>query len=64
MVVGPGNKLEARNVTIGIEAPDRVEIRSGVRDGELVAIGNRAQLKPGATVSPQLMAPATAEGAR
>jgi RND family efflux transporter MFP subunit len=64
MVVGPNGKLESRTVTIGIESPDRVEIRSGVREGELVAIGNRAQLKAGETVSPQLMTPAAAEGNR
>jgi RND family efflux transporter MFP subunit len=62
MVVGSNGRLEVRPVTLGIEAPDRVEIRSGVREGELVAIGNRAQLKPGATVSPQLMMPVVAEG--
>jgi RND family efflux transporter MFP subunit len=64
VVVGPGGKLEPRDVTLGIEAPDRVEVRSGLRENELVVIGNRAQLKAGAVVSPQLAALPAAEGAR
>ena len=34
-------------VTVGLETPDRVEIRRGLRAGDLVVVGNRAQLKAG-----------------
>jgi RND family efflux transporter MFP subunit len=64
IVVGPGNKLEAHDVTLGIEAPDRVEIRSGLREGDRVVIGSRAELKPGATVTPQVTVLSAARGSR
>ncbi|HWF86249.1 MAG TPA: efflux RND transporter periplasmic adaptor subunit [Vicinamibacterales bacterium] len=64
IVVGAGGKLEPRTVTLGIEAPDRVEVRSGLRENDLVVLGNRAQLKAGTVVSPQLAALPAAEGAR
>jgi RND family efflux transporter MFP subunit len=64
IVVGASGKLEPRDVTLGIEAPDQVEIRSGLRENELVVLGNRAQLKAGTVVSPKLAALPAAEGAR
>jgi len=54
LVVKPDNHLELRNVTIGLETANRVEIRSGLRDGELVVIGNRAALQPGQVVKPKI----------
>jgi RND family efflux transporter MFP subunit len=63
-VVGSGNRLETREVTVGIEAPDRIEIRSGLHENDLVVIGNRGQLKAGATVSPQLTMLSAAEERR
>lgn len=51
----PG-KVREQRVTLGLEADDRVELTSGVRAGDLVVIGSRAQLKPGALVSPKVMA--------
>lgn len=54
LVVNSENRLETRNVTIGLETANRVEIRSGLRDGELVVIGNRAALQPGQLVKPKI----------
>ncbi|MGH8259523.1 MAG: efflux RND transporter periplasmic adaptor subunit [Steroidobacteraceae bacterium] len=54
LVVDAGHKIERRAVTLGIETPTRYEIRSGLRDGDLVVIGDTAQLVPGETVDPQL----------
>jgi RND family efflux transporter MFP subunit len=51
MVVNPSHQIEVRDVTLGIESPDRVELRSGVREGDLVVVGSRSQLKAGATVT-------------
>ena len=65
LVVGRDGRLESRTVTVGLEAPDRVEVRSGLDADELVVIGSRAQLKPGVVVTPKLMEPPAAiEGAR
>jgi RND family efflux transporter MFP subunit len=48
-------KVEPRPVTLGLEAPDRVEILAGLRDGDLVVVGNRSQLQQGLPVSPKLI---------
>jgi RND family efflux transporter MFP subunit len=54
MVVTTGNLLESRPVALGLETANRVEIRSGLRDGELVVIGSRAGLRSGGEVKPKL----------
>jgi RND family efflux transporter MFP subunit len=54
MVVNAQNRLEKRAVDMGMETADRIEIRSGVSDGEMVVIGNRASLRAGQEVSPKL----------
>jgi len=51
----PG-KIEERKVSLGLEADDRIEVTRGVNAGDLVVVGSRAQLKPGATVAPKLLA--------
>ncbi len=64
MVVDRDGRLARRNVALGIETADRAEVRSGLEDGALVVVGNRSQLKPGATVSPVQTAAAEAAGGR
>lgn len=54
MVVTAQNRLESRVVSIGLETPNWIEIRSGLREGELVVIGNRAGLQPGELVQPKI----------
>ena len=54
LVVNGQNKLQKRAVIIGMETANRIEIRSGVSDGELLVVGNRAGLQPGQEVSPKL----------
>jgi len=49
-------KIEERKVALGLEADDRIEVTRGVNDGDLVVIGSRAQLKPGAVVMPKAVA--------
>jgi len=62
LVVGPQGVLDARPVTLGLEAADRVEIKKGLKEGDVVVVGSRAQLKPGTTVVPKLAAaPAAGE---
>jgi len=62
-VVSRDGTIEQRSVSLGIEAPDRVEIGSGLQEAELVVIGNRSQLKAGERVQPRL-AVSTPEGAK
>jgi RND family efflux transporter MFP subunit len=60
LVVGHNGALEARTVTLGLEADDRIEVKTGLSEGDLVVVGSRAQLKPGAIVTAKVMAAADA----
>jgi RND family efflux transporter MFP subunit len=51
-LVNAQHELEERSVTLGLETPDRVEILSGLNEGDLVFVGNRSQIRPGAKVDP------------
>lgn len=53
MVVTGGGKIELRHVETGLENADRVEIRKGLAEGELVVTGSRGLLKPGQKVEPR-----------
>jgi RND family efflux transporter MFP subunit len=53
LLVNGQGRIESRTITIGLEAGDRVEVKSGLAAGDLVVVGNRAQLKEGALVSPK-----------
>ena len=65
LVVTTDHRLEPRDVTLGLEAGDRVEIAAGVSADDLLVVGNRSQLKTGSIVSPRVMEPrASAEGVR
>jgi RND family efflux transporter MFP subunit len=63
VVVGRDGTVDERPVTIGLEDSDRIEITGGVAAGDLVVVGNRAQLKPKMVVTPKVLA-AAAEGGR
>jgi len=56
LVVDRDHKLESRTVTLGLENADHIEVKTGLAEGDVVVIGSRAQLKPGAIVSPKLVA--------
>ena len=52
-VVDSSGKVQERPVTIGIETPQDVEILSGLKEGDMVAVGNRSSLNNGETVRPK-----------
>jgi RND family efflux transporter MFP subunit len=54
MVVTPNDRVEVRNIQLGLETANRVEVRSGLNDGDLVVIGGRAGLQPGQEVKPKI----------
>ncbi len=54
MVVGAGNKIEVRRISIGLETANKVEILSGLKEGDLVVIGGRASLQAGQEVQPKV----------
>jgi RND family efflux transporter MFP subunit len=53
--------IEERNVALGLEADDRIEVTRGLKAGDLVVVGSRAQLKPGAVVMPKTIVAAGGE---
>lgn len=52
-VIDPSNKVEKRTILTGIETPHDVEVTSGLKEGELVAVGDRSALQAGETVRPK-----------
>jgi len=54
-VVNTNNEVEERTVTLGLETPTKYEVLSGVKEGELVLVGNASQVKPGEKVEPKLV---------
>jgi RND family efflux transporter MFP subunit len=52
-VVSPFGKVEKRIVTLGVETPNDVEVVSGLKEGEMVAVGDRSSLTEGEMVRPK-----------
>ncbi|HTY87483.1 MAG TPA: efflux RND transporter periplasmic adaptor subunit [Candidatus Acidoferrum sp.] len=52
-VLNPKSEIEERAVTLGLETPEKYEVVSGLREGELVVVGNRSQFQPGQKVVPR-----------
>ncbi len=53
-VVNSDRKIEIRHIQTGLQTARRVEVRSGLREGDLVVIGNRNQLVAGEQVEPKI----------
>jgi RND family efflux transporter MFP subunit len=58
LVVTAANAVEERTVKLGLATPDKIEVLEGVKEGELVLIGSRSQLRPGQKVTPKIVAAA------
>ena len=57
MVVGSDNRLERREVTLGVEGATEVEIATGLKENERVIYGEQLQYRPGELVKPQIVTP-------
>lgn len=55
-------RVERRDVHLGLETPDRVEVVTGLNEGDMVVVGSRSQLRPGATVTPKVDSSPSSEG--
>jgi RND family efflux transporter MFP subunit len=51
-VVDRSDRIVARPVTLGVQTPSDAEIMSGLSEGEVVVVSDRASLKPGDRVEP------------
>jgi multidrug efflux pump subunit AcrA (membrane-fusion protein) len=54
-VVAKDGTLEERKVAVGMRTSSRAEIQSGLSEGELVVIGDRAGLTSGMAVTPKVV---------
>jgi RND family efflux transporter MFP subunit len=54
-LVDASNKVQQRKITIGIETPHNIEVTSGLKEGDIVAVGDRSSLQDGETVRPRLV---------
>jgi RND family efflux transporter MFP subunit len=57
LVVNRANEVEERPVRLGIETPSMYEVVTGLQEGDLVMLGNTAQVTPGQKVTPRVTAP-------
>jgi RND family efflux transporter MFP subunit len=55
MVVTPNRLVEVRKIQLGLETADKVEVRSGLNEGDMVVVGGRSSLQPGEEVRPKLV---------
>ena len=53
--VGDGNRIDEQRVTLGLETSDRIEVLSGLKEGDLVVVGGQGQLRPGQKVEPKIV---------
>jgi RND family efflux transporter MFP subunit len=53
LALSPQNKIEERHIRLGAEDNERVEVSSGLGEGDRVVIGNRSQFRAGETVQPK-----------
>jgi RND family efflux transporter MFP subunit len=61
LVVDQKNKIENRDVTLGMQSASQVEITSGLRENETVIFGSQGQYKAGELVSPKVVVPSVTE---
>jgi RND family efflux transporter MFP subunit len=61
LVVGGDNRIEKRDVTLGLENASDVEILSGLSDNDRVVFGEQSQFKPGELVNPKAVTPSEVE---
>jgi len=62
LVVGPDNRIEKRDVALGLDDSRETEVTSGLQEGERVVFGEQAQFKPGELVSPTAVMPSASGG--
>ena len=54
MIVTPNNRVETRKIGVGLESADRIEVRSGLNEGDRVVLSGRAALHAGDEIRPRV----------
>jgi len=57
LIVDAEHHVEERSVKLGIETASKYEVLSGLKEGDLVLLGNAAQVTVGQKVEPRITAP-------
>jgi len=61
LVVNSSNRVEVREVVLGLQTADSLEIVSGAREGEQAIFGEQGQFRANELVKPKAMTPSKAE---
>jgi multidrug efflux pump subunit AcrA (membrane-fusion protein) len=61
LVVNSNNKIEKRDVALGLQSAVDIEILSGLHENESVVFGEQSQYKPGQLVTPRVVEPSGME---
>ena len=56
LIVDSHDRIQERQVQLGLEGANQVEVASGLSEGDRVVVGSRAEFRPGDLVAPKLMA--------
>jgi RND family efflux transporter MFP subunit len=56
-VINDKNEIEEWPLKLGLDTPSEYEVLSGLNEGDLVLVGNRAMVKTGEKVEPKLIEP-------
>ncbi len=62
LLVDSAHHIQNRPLTLGIQSENDAEVLSGLKDDDLVVIGDRSGLRPGETVNPKLTEAAAYHG--
>ena len=61
LVVGNDNRIEKRDVTLGLQSATDFEVVSGLKQDERVVFGEQSQYRSGELVAPKIVAPSGLE---
>jgi len=61
LVLDSQNRVQVRQIELGVESPNRAEVLSGLHEGERVIVGNLGSYQPGEAVRPKRADFTTAE---
>ena len=62
LMVTTQNTVEERKIVLGLQGKSRVEVVSGLNEGDRVVVGNRSQFRDGERVQPKEVAPSASVG--